>query len=197
MIKCADKRVDVYANKIKYNSYQVGEHMWVKVPQSWCTTKFSNGEVTKIINPQLILVDGIPRHVKDLQPCHCHHTGGRLWQHNVLWMKGRESSARQQRRFWAKQCTHWRSRSRIPFLPLQRSTRWKYPPLDYYLCDLEISGECSKRNHVCCSSKHARICLVCKMRSGREKQVIGKIEHTSSRSWIMFDIRTTYTLVYM
>ena len=33
--------------------------------------KFGRGEVTKIISPQSILVDGIPRHVKDLHPRHC------------------------------------------------------------------------------------------------------------------------------
>ena len=49
---------------------------------------------------------------------------------------------------------------------------------------------CNERNHTCGSSKHARICLVCKMRSGREKRAIGKIELASSRSWIVFDIST-------
>ena len=33
--------------------------------------KFGRGEVTKIISLQSILVDGIPRHIKDLRPCHC------------------------------------------------------------------------------------------------------------------------------
>ena len=47
---------------------------------------------------------------------------------------------------------------------------------------------CSKRNHARGSSKHARICLVCKMRSGREKRAIGKIELASSWSWIRFNI---------
>ena len=45
--------------------------MWVEAPLSLCTTKFGRGEVTKIISPQSILVDGIPRHVKDLHPHHC------------------------------------------------------------------------------------------------------------------------------
>ena len=46
----------------KHSSYQVGDRVWVKAPQNRCTTKFSKGEVTKIIRPQSILVDGIPRH---------------------------------------------------------------------------------------------------------------------------------------
>ena len=55
----------------KYSSYQVEDRVWVKAPQSRCTTKFSKSEVTKIISPQSILVDGIPRHVKDLRPRLC------------------------------------------------------------------------------------------------------------------------------
>ena len=42
--------------------------MWVKAPHSRCTTKFNRGRVTGVISPQPFLVDGIPRHVKDLCP---------------------------------------------------------------------------------------------------------------------------------
>ena len=45
--------------------------MWIKAPQSQCTTMFDRGEVTKIISLQSILVDRIPRRVKDLCPRHC------------------------------------------------------------------------------------------------------------------------------
>ena len=55
----------------KHSSYHVGDCVWVKALQSRFTTKFSKGEVTKIIGPQSILVDGIPRHIKDLHPRHC------------------------------------------------------------------------------------------------------------------------------
>ena len=53
-------------------------------------------------------------------------------------------------------------------------------------CDRKIN--CSERNHARGSSKCARICLVCKKRSRREKQAIGEIELTSSWSWIVFDV---------
>ena len=49
---------------------------------------------------------------------------------------------------------------------------------------------CRERNHARGSSKRARICLACKMRSRREKRAIGKIELASSRSWIVFDVST-------
>ena len=53
---------------------------------------------------------------------------------------------------------------------------------------------CSKKNHACGSSKYVQICLAWKMRSGREREkwVIREIELTSSRSWIVFEVRTTY-----
>ena len=52
----------------KHSFYQIGDHVWVKVPHSWCTTKFNRGRVTGMISPQSLLVDGIPRHMKDLRP---------------------------------------------------------------------------------------------------------------------------------
>ena len=56
---------------------------------------------------------------------------------------------------------------------------------------------CSERNYAHGSSKHARICLACKMRSGGDKQAIGEIKLTSSWSEIVFDVRTTYALTRM
>ena len=75
------------------------------------------------------------------------------------------------------------------------------PPVDFSFFNQPISFTfapnfrhsrlSSERNHAHGSSKRARICLACKMRSGREKWAIGEIELSSSRSWIMFDIRAT------
>ena len=42
--------------------------MWVKAPHRRCTTKFNRGRVMGGISPQSLLVDGIPRHVKELRP---------------------------------------------------------------------------------------------------------------------------------
>ena len=50
--------------------YQVRNRVRFKTPQNWCTTKFSKGRVTEVISLQSVLVDGIPRHVKDLHPWH-------------------------------------------------------------------------------------------------------------------------------
>ena len=66
-----------------------------------------------------------------------------------------------------------------------------YRTFTFNCCTVQYRGKlenCGERNHTRGSSKHAWICLACKMRSGREKRVIGEIELTSSRSWIVFDI---------
>ena len=50
--------------------YQVRNCVWFKTAPNRCTTKFGKGRVTEVISPQSILVDGIPRHVKDLRLQH-------------------------------------------------------------------------------------------------------------------------------
>ena len=106
----------------KHSSYQVGECVCVKVTQSQCTIKFGRGEVTKISSPQSILVDGIPRHVKDLHPVSSHWrktlTAQRFLkeeQRVCCWMMEKILS----------QTVHplKKRKQDPPFLPLHRSTR--------------------------------------------------------------------------
>ena len=53
-----------------HSYYQFGNRMWFKTAPNRCTTKFGKGRVTEVISPQSVLVDGVPRHVKDLLPRH-------------------------------------------------------------------------------------------------------------------------------
>ena len=137
--------------------------------------------MTKIISPQSILVDEIPHHVKDLYPHHCvvileedsSTTSSEKRAESLLQDDGEDSEPDSARTEEAE--------AGPTFLPLRRSTRQKRQPPDCHLCDLEIRRECSERNHAHSSSKRAQICLACKMRSGREKQAIGKIKLTSTR----------------
>ena len=46
--------------------YQVENRMQFKTAQNRCITKFGKDQVTKVISPQPVLVDRIPRHMKDL-----------------------------------------------------------------------------------------------------------------------------------
>ena len=48
--------------------YELGDIVWVKPPNSRCTTSFQRGRITGIISEQAVLVDGTPRHVRDVRP---------------------------------------------------------------------------------------------------------------------------------
>ena len=47
--------------------YELGDTVWVKPPNSRCTTHFRRGQITGIISEQAVLVNGTPRHVRDWQ----------------------------------------------------------------------------------------------------------------------------------
>ena len=48
--------------------YNVGDHVWVKTPIGRCTSPYTRRRVTGVISPQNVLVDGMPRLVRDLRP---------------------------------------------------------------------------------------------------------------------------------
>ena len=48
--------------------FKPGDRVWLKTPHGRCTTKYKVGRVTGITSAQNITVDGMPRHMKDLQP---------------------------------------------------------------------------------------------------------------------------------
>ena len=48
--------------------YKLGDTVWVKHPNSRCTTSFRRGRITGIVSEQAMLVDGTPYHVRDVQP---------------------------------------------------------------------------------------------------------------------------------
>ena len=48
--------------------FEKGDVVWVENPRGKCTTKYSTGRVTEVISPQSVKIDGVPHHVKDLQP---------------------------------------------------------------------------------------------------------------------------------
>ena len=48
--------------------YDVGDRVWMKTPNGRYTSPYARGRVTGVINPQNVLFDGIPRHVRNLRP---------------------------------------------------------------------------------------------------------------------------------
>ena len=47
--------------------YKVGDNVWVKIPHGRCTTQFGKGTITGVYSPHSVLVDGTPRHIKDVR----------------------------------------------------------------------------------------------------------------------------------
>ena len=52
--------------EVRSNVYQIGKSVWVKPPDCRCTTRFYKGQFDRVISPQKVLVNGIPRYMKDL-----------------------------------------------------------------------------------------------------------------------------------
>ena len=50
--------------------FNVGDTVWVKSPHGRCLTQFKRGMVTGIYSPHSVLINGIPRHTRDLHPRH-------------------------------------------------------------------------------------------------------------------------------
>ena len=54
---------------IRSNTYHVGEPVWVKPLDCWCTTRVCKRQVDGVICCQTVLLNGTPHHVKDLRRC--------------------------------------------------------------------------------------------------------------------------------
>ena len=140
----------------QHSSYQVGDRVWVKAPQNRCTTKFSKGEVTKIISPQSILVDGIPCHVKDLRLRHFVITPEEDSDSTTTSERKAESLLQDDGEDSEPESVLTEETSRNPFQPLRRSTIRKRPPPDCHLCDHEIRGsEAREITHAAAQRKTA------------------------------------------
>ena len=46
--------------------YNVGDAVWGKTPHGQCSTQFKKGIVMRIYSPHSVLINGIPRHIRDL-----------------------------------------------------------------------------------------------------------------------------------
>ena len=108
--------------------------MWFKMAQNRCTTKFGKSRVTEVISPKSILVDGVPRHIKDLRP-----------RHSVTSLEedsdGTPSKSEAESLLCDTESDDSPEEGAVaepPPVPLCRSTGRKRPPPDYHTCDHEI-----------------------------------------------------------
>ena len=149
----------------KHSFYQIGDCVWVKVPHNWCTTKFNSGQVMGMISPQSLLVDRIPRHVKDLCP-HFSFTAPEKDSDSTSKSNNAFESRAESLLFDGESADsddppQEEAKAESPTLPLRRSTRQKQPPPSCHLCDQEIRRGCNEKNDLPWNPKRARMCFAC------------------------------------
>ena len=153
------------------SSYKVGDSVLVKIPHGRCTTQFGKGTITGVYSPHSVLLDGTPRHVKDVRPLrgvvttNCRITFSED-EAPMLYFT-REDPA-------ASESDHSDRGQHGPgdtsedediaeSVPLRRSSRLKRPAPRCTLCDSQIREECEcNGRNVPGHSKRARTCLACR-----------------------------------
>ena len=148
--------------------YSIGDPVWVKPPNSQCTSKLKKELVTDVISEQSVSVNGTPCHVKDLH----------LAQETTPSVNDAEQES-SERELLIELATpdmggslknpptnHSESSSEEEVQPilLWKTTGSKRPCLHCYLCDHETRRGCDSEwaSNGDSSRKRARLCLACR-----------------------------------
>jgi len=140
-------------------TYAAGDVVWVKRPHGRCTTQFEKRKVTKVYSPHSVLVDGVPRHVKDVRPVRGAETTsshittsdeetpmvyeGQM-QEDMTISTGSASSVLEQNELSDTSEESTTEEIAEP-APLRRSSRIKRPAPHCPVCDPQIREECDCR----------------------------------------------------
>ena len=139
-----------------HNRYAMGDPVWVRPPGNRCTTKFKRGRISGVISQQSVLVDGTPRHVRDLRPAtEAHHatteesdesSSDELLMNGIIEPPPPESDGcGSPDDAESEPQPEPQLEPEIMNVPLRRSKRNKRPTPQCTLCDHEIRGECGER----------------------------------------------------
>ena len=153
--------------------YELGDTVWVKPPNSQCTTSFRRGQITGIVSEQAVLVDGTPRHGKDIWPAlnmnPLASSGSGESSNDELWIRPMprvpdDPTANPDANADSSDGTLKSSDEEVQTIPLHRSARNKRPHPPCHMCDLETRGECGHESETNSSSwqKRVRLCLACR-----------------------------------
>ena len=129
--------------------FRLGDRVWVKTPHGRCTIKYKVGRVTGITSAQNITVDGIPCHVKDLQPIAgpgqltvCSNMVSENASKRFVTIRERPCEQTPSTNAGEASSNNTSNEDLVTILP-RRSTQCKRPPPEYFMCDHRIRGECS------------------------------------------------------
>ena len=129
--------------------YELGDTVWVKPPNSRCTTRFWRGQITGIVSEQAILVDGTPRYVRDIRPAlntnPLASSGSGESSNDKLWIRPMpcmpdDPTANPDADADSSDGTSESSDEEVQTIPLRRSARNKRPCPPCHMCDLETRG---------------------------------------------------------
>ena len=125
--------------------YELGDTVRVKPPNSRCTTSFRRGQITGIVSEQAVLVDGTPRHVRDIRPALNTNplvsSGSGESSNDELWIRPMprvrdDPTANSDADADSSDGTSESSDEEVQTIPLCRSARNKQPRPPSQMCDL-------------------------------------------------------------
>ena len=161
--------------------FKPGDWVWVKAPHGRCTTKYKVGRVTGITSAQNITVDGMPRHVKDLQPIVgpgqptvCSDMVSENASKRFVTLRERPREQAPSTNAGDASSNNTSNEDLVTILPWRR-TRRKRPPPECFMCDHRIRGECSNNATNNLTSKKQKVCSLCyrhaeiRRRKGRKR----------------------------
>ena len=129
------------------SSYKVGDSVWVKIPCGQCTTQFGKGTIMGVYSPHSVLVDGTPRHVKDVRPLrgadatNCSITSSED-EAPMLYLPQEDPAASESDRGQHGLGDASEDEDVAESVLLRRSSRLKRPAPRCTLCDSQIREEC-------------------------------------------------------
>ena len=168
--------------------YNVRDAVWVKTPHGRCSMQFKKGMVTGIYSPHSVLINGIPRHIRDLRTRHRSVTseddgsnGSSESDSSTPLLYDTEPGNSSTKLEGAESDSDDAVNERGPLNSvteevresrpiLRRSSRRRRLPTPCHLCDCEIREEC-RREMDLPPEKRACMCLACKGKNGRSKVV--------------------------
>ena len=170
--------------RVDSGPYNAGNAVWVKTPHGRCSIQFKKRMVTGIYSPYLVLINGIPRHIRDIRPRHRSVTSKDDGSNSSFesdsstpLLYGTEPGDSSTETEEVESDNNDAENERGPLNTvieevhesrpiLRRSSRRRRPPTPCHLCDCEIREEC-KREMGLTPEKSARVCLTCKCENGR------------------------------
>ena len=147
--------------------FKLGDQVWIKAPLGRYTTKYKVERVTRITSAQNITVDGMPRHVKDLQlivgpgqPTVYSDMASENASERFVTIRERPREQTPSTNAGNVSSDNISNEDLVTVMP-ERSTQRKRLPLECFMCDHRFREECSSNATNNLTSKKQKVCSLC------------------------------------